>query len=715
VSTERSGHIRAFCSGIFGFLAVLAITAGLVLGYATRSLFNPEAFANRAAASLGHKGVAALVAARLTDRLIENRRDLIAYRPILLGTTQSLVSSSPFRAIVRRAARSGHRTILSETGKNISLTVSDAGIILRSAFANHPELAARIPARLTTVLASINEAPGASRLAKILQFVRRLKIGALALLLFGFVMGIITILLAHEKRLALLRIGISLIVVGVILYLLVRFGGNGLALFAKDPLIGEAVEGVWQAFWGGFMTWALVLSFVGLVLTAAVTSVLERVQITEIANHAQQWIRESERSTAKRLISIVLLLSTGTFVIFFPSAALTIFALIAGMLVFLVGLREFFSLALSSLPQMKKSVQLEIEQERMSPVRFITLSILALVSIGLGIYFLFHGDAATGVQQEIETCNGFEELCDRSLNKVVFPAAHNAMSSADVATWMFPNHENGIRAQLQDGIRAFLIDTHYGTPIGDKVKTLLENEGAARIKYEAVLGKEGVDAAMRIRDRLIGGGEEKNEIYLCHGFCELGAEALVPVLRDMREFLISSPNEVVIIINQDEGVTPQSIEDAFHKSGLIDFVYRGQVAPVWPTLREMISMDQRVIVFAENNSRGVEWYHPVFESVQETPYSFHDLKEFSCKPNRGGTSGKLFLLNHWIDSTPAPKPSNAQIVNSYDFLLKRARQCQDQRHLLPNLIAVDFYKTGNLFDVVETLNGFKRNREKERL
>jgi hypothetical protein len=94
--------------------------------------------------------------------------------------------------------------------------------------------------------------------------------------------------------------------------------------------------------------------------------------------------------------------------------------------------------------------------------------------------------------------------------------------------------------------------------------------------------------------------------------------------------------------------------------------------------------------------------------MQETPYSFHDPKEFSCKANRGDSSGSLFLLNHWIDSTPTPKPSNAEIVNSYDFLLKRAEKCKDERKMMPNLIAVDFYKTGNLFQVVETLNGIKK-------
>jgi hypothetical protein len=104
---------------------------------------------------------------------------------------------------------------------------------------------------------------------------------------------------------------------------------------------------------------------------------------------------------------------------------------------------------------------------------------------------------------------------------------------------------------------------------------------------------------------------------------------------------------------------------------------------------------------------GVPWIHPAFEVMQETPYSFHDPSEFSCRPNRGGRSGSLLLLNHWIETAPAPLPSNAEKVNAYDFLLNRARRCQKERGKLPNLVAVDFYHTGDLFAVIETLNGIR--------
>lgn len=52
-----------------------------------------------------------------------------------------------------------------------------------------------------------------------------------------------------------------------------------------------------------------------------------------------------------------------------------------------------------------------------------------------------------------------------------------------------------------------------------------------------------------------------------------------------------------------------------------------------------------------------------------------------------------------------PLPSNAVKVNAYATLLARARACQRIRHHLPDLVAVDFYKRGDLFRVVDTLNG----------
>lgn len=707
----RPNRIRSVASAVAAILCLLSLTSGLLLGYIGRVLFRPDAFADRVAASLAEPGVAALVATRLTDGLIQERRDLTGFRPIILGTTEALISSAPFRAVIRRAAKLAHQTLISETGKQISFSVSDATTILHSALSTNPELAEKIPLQVRTYVAGSNEAPGGALIVKLLQYGIRVRYAAIGLVLLALILGTTSFLLATHRRQLLLRFGIAIAVIGVVLRLTVRFGGDILAAFAKDPQIGGALAGLWHAFMNGFMMWGLFMAAIGIVLSAGIASLFGRIEMQAIRNRVWNWIVETPESKWLRLFRVVALMAFGVVAVVSPSFTLSVFAMLIGLAVFFVALRELFSVILLMIPQ-KETVQhagAEVTPKTsLARISAVTAIVVLLSVTGLYIFVLRHA-YVTGTQV-ISACNGYSQLCDRRINQVVFPATHNSMSAADIPNWMFPQQEASIPRQLQDGIRAFLIDAHYGMPAGDRVKTILEDEAAARKKYEAVLGKEGIDAAMRIRDRLVGAESGKKEVYLCHGFCELGATPLVPMLQKMREFLVMNPNEVITIVIQDEGVSPHDIEKCFQQSGLIDFVYRGTVVPPWPTLRSMIMSDQRVMVYAENNSAGVSWYHLAYETMQETPYTFHNPDEFSCRENRGTKSASLFLINHWIQTTPAPLPSNAEKVNAYDVLLARARQCQNERHMLPNVVAVDFYRTGDLFKVVETLNGIKRPR-----
>jgi hypothetical protein len=118
----------------------------------------------------------------------------------------------------------------------------------------------------------------------------------------------------------------------------------------------------------------------------------------------------------------------------------------------------------------------------------------------------------------------------------------------------------------------------------------------------------------------------------------------------------------------------------------------------------MADAGQRVVAFLESGNPGVDWLHPAFDAIQETPFRFLKPSQFSCAPHRGGTAGSLFQLNHWIETAPTPRPSNAAIVNAHDFLLERARACERERLHLPNIVAVDFYKTGDLMGVTRALN-----------
>lgn len=689
------------------------LAAGLVHLYADRVVFEARPFAERAAQSLADPRVAGYVAERIADEVIAQRRDLTGYRPLLVGATRAILASEAFRAGFRRAAQTAHAALFSEGAERVALSVPDLSLLVRSAIAHDPALAARMPARLRADLSVLPSGAGARALLTLVRLGHRFRRNAVAAIGSGALLLLLGIGLPRSRRKALLGGGAALAMVALVLFFLPALAGAALGLSLPEAQLRPVVRGVWDAFAGGLRLWALVLAGVGVVLAAAASSAASHVEVEEVAARAWARLQKPARSWRGELLRAFLLTGLGLLAMLRPAATLQSLAVIAGVLLAFEGLRELFLLLPPRLHEAARQAEEALADARdavggwdgtRTLVHHALVGLLVLGLIGAAIFFMRSPASLPAAPALTSSCNGDALLCDRRLDQVAFAAAHNSMSGAELDGWMFPNQELASVSLLGHGIRALLFDVHYGTPIGDRVKTDIQDEQVSRAKFERAVGAEAVDAAMRIRDRLTGEPTGPRAAYLCHGFCELGATPLVAMLEGVRGFLVSHPGEVLVFVIEDY-VSPADIAAAFSASGLERYVYRGAAAPPWPTLRELIDSDQRILVLGENDTRGVPWYHPAFEVVQETPYKFESPAEFSCAPNRGGTSGPLFQVNHWIETLPAPKPSNAAIVNAHDFLLARARACQKQRGRLPNLLAVDFARTGDVVGVVAELNG----------
>ena len=123
-----------------------------------------------------------------------------------------------------------------------------------------------------------------------------------------------------------------------------------------------------------------------------------------------------------------------------------------------------------------------------------------------------------------------------------------------------------------------------------------------------------------------------------------------------------------------------------------------------PTLRDLIDSGQTLLVFAERGDPGgPPWYHNMYDWFQETTFSFNSKKQFDCAPNRGNPDAPLFLINHWVTSSP-PNPATGSDANSHAVLEKRVEQCLRERGLSPNIIAVDFAERGDLLTETQELN-----------
>ena len=120
----------------------------------------------------------------------------------------------------------------------------------------------------------------------------------------------------------------------------------------------------------------------------------------------------------------------------------------------------------------------------------------------------------------------------------------------------------------------------------------------------------------------------------------------------------------------------------------------------------MIRSGQRLVVMLEEGDGGGDapWLVNGFEHTQDTPYTFPTVESFNCDPNRGPGDAPLLLLNHWLSGFTS-LVTDAQLVNARDVLLPRVEQCQEEREMLPNFVAVNFVAIGDVVEVVDTLNG----------
>lgn len=249
------------------------------------------------------------------------------------------------------------------------------------------------------------------------------------------------------------------------------------------------------------------------------------------------------------------------------------------------------------------------------------------------------------------------ELCARRYDEVSYPATHNAMSN-QADGWENPNQYVGIAQQLDDGVRALMLDTH---------------------RWDG-------------------------ETLLCHGICALGSLPLLDGLAIIRDFLDRNRGEFVTIIFEAQ-VDADRHAEAFDDAGLLDRVHGQAAGEPWPTLRELIDADRRLVVFTDDAGVGAYgWYMDVWAHAWETDYAAETTADFSCDINRGDAGNPLFIFNHFLTDI-WPVPEEAPVTNANPFLIDRARACMQASGRLPSFVTVDFYTEGDLFEAVRMLNG----------
>jgi hypothetical protein len=559
-------------------------------------------------------------------------------------------------------------------------------------------------------LASIGDQAFAS---STIEATRRAGVLAWLLPLLALVCFSAAFVLTANRWRATAAVGATLTVSAGVLGVLLAIGGLVVRRIDDATLGGNVARASWDVFVLPLWWSVVVVAVAGLgILLTVSTAATVRLRET-----AAQWRgRLVARPTSAWALGLraVVLAGVGLAAITDPAGSIELVVLLAGVLLVLFALAEVSDLAE---PARRRAAErttgaaVDGARWRRSGTANAALGALAIAVLAGGAAWMARPagdtpvvpDAAAG---EGEVCNGHAELCDRPYNDVASAASHNAMSVAKEPGWFLAEHADPIRVQLEQGVRALLIDVWSGQQAETAVRTAASSYEEALAVAEEELGPEIVAAAARIGASIAGEAQGPEERFLCHGLCEVGATSFLSMLADLRVFLATNTDEVVTLFIEDH-VPSELIAADIEQAGLLPYVLTPPaVGDPWPTLGEMIRSGDRLVVMLEagRGDESAPWLINGFDYTKDTPFKFRSAEEFSCEPNRGPDDAPLFLLNHWLANFGA-RVTDSRAVNTLEVLSGRAERCRAERGQIPNFVAVNFVSIGALYEVVDALNG----------
>jgi hypothetical protein len=687
-------------------LAALSAVLALVAGYARHAVVDSGQFANRSAEALEGPAVRRLIAARVADEVLAQEPDLIAVRPLMESVADGVVGSGAFTGVFRSAVRDVHRTLFDRDEDTLTLTLRDVGVVLAGALqAVRPELADEV--RRAEDVSLLTRHTGLLS-ADLVRTADRIRLLAWLLLVAAIAFAAGALAVSRDRRATTVALGVAVAAAGLVLVLVYALGRGAAIGSVRGAEERDAAAAVWDAFLSDLRVSAWILAASGAVVAAAAASLLRPLDAGALVRRARRAVLTEPTRPALRILRAGALVVAGLALLLAPDAVLAFALSAAGLLLIAAGTSELLRMVYRPRPAAAPRAR---EPRRRRPL---IAAAVATVIVGGAVAVFVGSGAATTPAPPAVACNGHAELCARPLTEVALPATHNSMS-APLPGWYAALVDGPIAQQLSDGIRGLLIDTHYA----DKLPNGRLRTDATRIELidrakEDGVSPEAIEAALRLRGRAGFSGEGERGMYLCHTFCELGGTELGSVLEDLHDFLAANPGEVVVVVNQDY-VTPQDWVGAIRDAGLERYAFTPPPSgSPWPTLRRMVDSGRRLLLLAENEGGAAPWYQPAYEALlQETPFSFPRAEPLldaanlatTCEPNRGPADAPLFLVNHWVTTDPLPRPSDAEAVNAYGPLLARLRECERVRDHMPNLVAVNFPRHGDLYRAVDALNG----------
>jgi hypothetical protein len=680
--------------------AVLA-ALGLVAGHLNRELIDGPTFADNVDAIRQDDAVAAELGQAISNQLVRANPDLVAIRPLVETVATQVAGGDLLSRPTRTAAQAAHRALTEGDADSVVLRLADMAAVVTAVLAAVAPERAPVSSDVSVTLASIGDQAFAETT---IALARAVDVLAWLLPVLALVCVVAAIALSRTRWRTAASVGRALMWSAGVLGVVLIVGGFVVDLLDDDTLGGAVARAAWDVMVRPVRWGVALLAAFGLAMMLACDSSAP----AALAAHAAKARAAAlhPRSTAGVVVRAGTAVVVGIAAIADPLALLEPLVVVAGALLVLWAITEVARVAAMTRGAAAPAAASDGSRPRPAALAVAVLAGLAVIA---GVVWLARPGrdvtAAEVTTGDGTACNGHPELCDRRFDEVAYVASHNAMSAATEPGWFLAEQADSIPVQLDQGVRALLVDVWSGIPAGSVVRTAPGSYDEALAVAEAELGPEVVDAALRIADSVAGQATGAEARFLCHGLCETGSTPFLEMLGELRGWMAANPDEVVTLFIEDH-VDAGLIAADLEVAGLLPAVFEPLSGEPWPTLGEMIRSGRRLVVMVEEGDGGDEapWLVNGFEHTQDTPYTFPTVDSFSCDLNRGPPDAPLLLLNHWLAGF-TELVSSAQVVNDRDVLLPRAEQCAAERSTIPNFVAVNYVAIGDVYDVVDTLNG----------
>ena len=522
----------------------MALAIAGILAYADHTVFASDPFADRAAATLQTAPVRDAAARRLTDVVVGARPDLVGLRPIVELAARAVVGTPQFRSLVRRAALDAHRSAFDAHSRGLTLQIRDAGLLAADVVERlAPRTADRMPTRVITRVARIHGGIHGFML-RIAEHADRARPAKWIALAAALVLALIALVVTDSRRASVLRLGVAYAGVGAALAVAAALAPALLAdsVGPADRAAVRAALGVWL---DPVTAWAPAAAFAGVVVALAAAAIVRPIPVMTLLRRAWSLAATPPRNRLERALRALAVIAVGVAMVLWPRAVLGAVIVAVGALLVLAATTEVLALAAGppeSAPRLRGP----------SRRRALRVGVVAvLVTAAVAVAALLSGGESPAVAR-VGRCNGHAALCDRRVDQVAFLGTHNAMAAADEPGWFFAAQDVGIPQQLADGVRALMIDAHYGISTPRGVATKLSPENSKRATLVGEIGERGVATAERVSRRIGRNPKGRRQLFLCHTLCEVGATRALDALRSVHRFMVRHPEEVVVLSVQDE-------------------------------------------------------------------------------------------------------------------------------------------------------------------